>query len=258
MEGWEEPLHSGSLRRSYPTLSHLATHFACFVPPGDTTLVKPVENAPLSRHFRGGRNDPCTPPSRGRALAVRPNGRDLAAMAGFRRSVCMGCWGPWGTSGSSLGWTRRVPARARRPRAARGGRGHSRSCWGVRAARGVPLPQRHVVPAGLGVGQADRTVVSRCGAICGPWCDMIDQDERRPRRSASAVAGRAQLAAVGEGRSFEDAHGAYERLAAGLLQSARRGGGRPHRADARARPARHADHPGRGLPTHVPPPQRTA
>jgi len=32
MEGWEEPLHPGSLRRRYPTFSHFATYFARFLP----------------------------------------------------------------------------------------------------------------------------------------------------------------------------------------------------------------------------------
>jgi hypothetical protein len=32
VEEWEEPLHPGSLSRTYPTLSHNATLFAHFLP----------------------------------------------------------------------------------------------------------------------------------------------------------------------------------------------------------------------------------
>ena len=44
MEGWEEPLHPGSLVHLYPTLLHKATQFA-HVPPPETT------SRPLSGRF---------------------------------------------------------------------------------------------------------------------------------------------------------------------------------------------------------------
>src|SRR5688572_30065516 len=57
LEGWEEPLRSGSLGRRYPTLSHFTTHYARFLPPRNTTLVQDPKNIVLSRGSRRPRYD---------------------------------------------------------------------------------------------------------------------------------------------------------------------------------------------------------
>ena len=65
MEEWEEPLHPGSLVRTYPTSSHNATLLAHFLPPRLTRPLTALQNA----HRRGvaGADDG----SRGRARVVQ-------------------------------------------------------------------------------------------------------------------------------------------------------------------------------------------
>src|SRR3954447_8161330 len=91
VEGWEEPLHLGSLRRSYPTISHNATHHASFLPlygPGGRITAR---NLHVSRHFRGGRRKPSTPsglqadmqsPSLGAVLRCAQDSAAGCALAG--------------------------------------------------------------------------------------------------------------------------------------------------------------------------------
>lgn len=102
MEGWEEPLHSGSLLRSYPTLSHLATQFACFVPPGTTTLVHPAQNMPLSRGFAVGE----TTPSQRRAAAARLQKLQTGTILQRRQDSAGRCAWPWGAVGTGSGLPR--------------------------------------------------------------------------------------------------------------------------------------------------------
>ena len=50
MEGWEEPLHPGSLVHLYPTLLHKATQFAHDPPPEDTER---ADSGRIPRPFAG-------------------------------------------------------------------------------------------------------------------------------------------------------------------------------------------------------------
>ena len=147
MEGWEEPLHPGSLRRSYPTLSHLANNFARFLPLCNPTVPPMAANKALSRGFPGAAGQPAFWRLGGRAVAKGRTGRVLAGRAGFRRSMCM----RWGVVGPGVG---------------RGGSaGQDRLGRYPRGAPGAPLRGRSAAaaPATLGRGVRRGRATSRRG-----------------------------------------------------------------------------------------------